>query len=219
MDEEVVQVREVIGEYIRPNGTLNTMNRIHKQFTGEVEEFSKWQEVEKMYISKEWDEEKVRDFALTSKEIIESGVDELAESYFDILNKDIDAELIESKLEANKVSEGDGSGFRYTSHDDGTFSGVYFYQTLDVDVTSNGIIERLTTEKSVAFRVDPENNLVIAETTYSPLVQKLGGVFRNELDIPVGVCGDITALPEQAKGRVSSFLDTFNIEYSRGDWE
>jgi len=213
------RVREILRDYIEEESTLETMGRIHQKFTGERKDFGQWEEVEIEYLKKDWDEDKIREFALLSKETIESGVEEIAESYFDILDTELEAGDIESKLSNNEITEQKDSGFRFNRTDSGMITGVYFYKTKDVDISSSGNIDRLTTEKSIPFRIIPEKNLLVVETTYSPLVQKLGGVFNNKLDIQVQVCGDITVLPDQAKQRVSSFLDSFEREIPRSDWE
>jgi len=219
MAEHDSMVREIIRDYIEPQATLNTMDRIHNAFTGEPGEFSEWSDVEVDYLKRDLDKEEVSEFALTAKEIIESGIDEIAESYLEIIDDDVEYEEIKSKLKANNLDNNQDSGFRITEHDDQTITGVYFYKTLDVDITSGGNIERLVNEKSIPFRINPDKELIIIESTYSPLVMKLGGVFRNDLDIPVQVCGDITVFPDQAKSRVSNFIDSFDREIPRGDWE
>lgn len=210
------RVSEVIGGYIKQHGTLITMERIHNQFTGGSEEFSRWEEVAKLYRGMEWDDESFTEFTLTAKNVVEGGIEEISESYFDIITpEDLSEDVVREELDRITLDESappeTRHGVQYRE-DSGVFRGNYYYSTIDVDITSEGSVDRLVTEKSIPFRIEVEDRLLVAETTYPAYVQKIKGVFGNQTDLNLIVSGDITAIPDQADERLEGFLQALRGE-------
>lgn len=210
------RVSEVIGGYIQQHGTLITMEQIHNQFTGKSEEFSRWEEVEKQYRGMDWDDESFTEFTLTAKNVVEGGIEEISESYFDIITpEDLSKDQVKEELERITLDESASPETRHGvqfREDDGVFRGNYYYSTIDVDITSEGSVDRLVTEKSIPFRIEVDDQLLVAETTYPAYVQKIKGVFGNQTDMSLIVSGDITAIPDQANERLEGFLQALRGE-------
>jgi hypothetical protein len=210
------QVLQVIREYIRPKATLTNMAQIHAQLTGGREDFTRWDDVETTYYNMTWDEENFNSFLMASKEIVEGGVDKITESYFDIVEpEEFDIEDIKFELDANLLDNDadrtEREGFRYEVTDDGILRGTYYYTNINLDITSQGEVDRLITEESIPFRINPDERLLVAESTYPAYVQKIQGIF-NDTGFSVVVSGNLTSYPEQADERIQAFLNSFEMQ-------
>lgn len=210
-------VRQVINEYIKPDSKLTTMERIHEQFTGETKSFTRWSDVEKAYLKKEWDDESYRRFLELSREFVEGDTETTSESYFDIVEpKQNLLETAVNDLSAREATESDDSklrkGFVHRERDDGIIEGTYYYSSVSIEITADPDIRRQPTPKSINFRIDPNKRLLIAETTYPAHVQKIQSVINKKTTMAVTICGDLTVFPDQADRSVISFINEFRNE-------
>jgi len=210
-------IRRVINEYIRPDSTLATMEGIHSELTGESRDFTRWDDVEKTYLQMEWDGETYHRFLELSREFVEGNTETTSESYFDIVEPEDDlAETVINELSAREASESEDlrveEGFVYRERDDRVIEGTYYFSTVSIEITAEPDIRRQPTPKSINFRIDPSERLLIVETTYPAHVQKIQSVFNNETAIGVTICGDLTILPGQADKSIISFINEFRDE-------
>jgi hypothetical protein len=210
-------VRRVINEYIQPDSTLATMEGIHRELTGEAKDFTRWEDVEMSYMQRDWDDESYRRFLELSREFVEGDTETTSESYFDIVEPEEDlSDTVISELSAREATESDDlgveEGFVHRERDDGIIEGTYYYSNVSIEITAEPDIRRQPTPKSINFRIDPDERLLIIETTYPAHVQKIQSVFNNETAIGVAICGDLTVFPSQADESVTSFINEFRDE-------
>jgi len=210
-------VRRVINEYIRPDSTLATMEGIHKELTGEAKDFTRWEDVEISYLQRDWDDESYQRFLELSREFVEGDTETTSESYFDIVEPEEDLrETVINELSAREAAESEDlgveEGFVHRERNDGIIEGTYYYSNVSIEITAEPDIRRQPTPKSINFRIDSEERLLIIETTYPAHVQKIQAVFNNETAIEVTICGDLTVFPSQADERVISFINAFRDE-------
>lgn len=210
-------IRRVITEYIYPDSTLATMQTIHSKLTGESRNFTRWEDVEMTYIQMEWDDESYSRFLELSREFVEGDTETISESYFDIVEPEENlVETVTNELSANEPAETDElnvkEGFVHRKRDDGIIEGTYHYANISVEITAEPDIQRQPSPKSIHFRIDPDERLLIVETTYPAHIQKIQAVFNNETVIDVAICGDLTVFPGQADERVTSFINAFRSE-------
>jgi phosphoribosyl 1,2-cyclic phosphodiesterase len=83
---------------------------------------------------------------------------------------------------------------------------------VSIEITAEPDIRRQPTPKSINFRINPDEHLLIIETTYPAHVQKIQSVFNNETAVDVAICGDLTVFPSQADESVTSFINEFRDE-------
>lgn len=217
-------VRRVINEYIRPDSTLATMEGIHRELTGEAKDFTRWDDVEMRYLQMDWDDESYRRFLELSREFVEGDTETTSESYFDIVEPEEDlAETIISELSARETTESEDlsveEGFVHRERDDGIIEGTYYYSNVSIEITAEPDIRRQPSPKSINFRIDPDERLLIIETTYPAHVQKIQSVFNNETAISVTICGDLTVFPSQADESVISFINAFRDDEDQITYE
>lgn len=210
-------IRRVINEYIRPDSTLATMEGIHRELTGEAKDFTRWDDVEMLYLQRDWDDESYRRFLVLSREFVEGDTETTSESYFDIVEPEEDlSETVISELSAMEATEiedlGVEEGFVHRERDDGIIEGTYYYSNISIEITAEPDIRRQPSPKSINFRINPEKRLLIVETTYPAHVQKIQSIFNKETSIGVAICGDLTVFPSQADERVISFINAFRDE-------
>jgi len=210
-------VRRVINEYIQPDSTLATMKGIHRELTGEAQDFTRWEDVEMEYLQMDWDDEAYQRFLELSREFVEGDTETTSESYFDIVEPREDlSETITSELAAREVTESEDlgveEGFVHRVRDDGIIEGTYYYSNVSIEITAEPDIRRQPSPKAINFRIDPDERLLIVETTYPAHIQKLQAIFNNETTIEVTICGDLTVFPDQADERVTSFINAFRDE-------
>jgi hypothetical protein len=211
------EVRRVINEYIQPDSTLATMEGIHRELTGEAQDFTRWEDVEMSYLQRDWDDESYRRFLELSREFVEGDTETTSESYFDIVEPEEDlSETVISELSAREATESEDlgveEGFVHRERDDGIIEGTYHYSNVSIEITAEPDIRRQPTPKSINFRIDPDERLLIIETTYPAHVQKIQSVFNHETAIGVAICGDLTVFPSQADESVTSFINEFRDE-------
>lgn len=217
MTDYQINVREVINEYIRPDSTLDTMERIHSELFGESGDFTQWKDVEREYLQVEWDAESYRRLLELSRDFVEGDTETKSEAYFDIVDPEEDlVETALSELSAREAPEPDEDvmedGFVHRQRDDGVIEGTYYYSNLSLEITAEPDIRRQPDPNSINFRIDPDERLLIIETTYPAHVRKIQSVFNNDTAIDVAVCGDLTIFPDQADERVISFINEFRSE-------
>jgi hypothetical protein len=217
MPEYQKEVRQVINEYIRPDSTLKTMMGIHQELTGESKRFHRWEDVELEYLQMDWNDDTFLRFLEIAREFVEGDTEQISESYFDIVKPDDDlADTVIKELSAREVEETEGliteEGFAHRELDGGLIQGTYYFSTVSIEITAEPEIRRQPTRKSINFRIDPGQRLLIAETTYPAHVRKIQAVFNNETAIEVAICGDQTVFPSQADENVTSFINEFRSE-------
>ena len=205
----------IIDNYIRANNaTLDVMELIHRQFTGNEVNFSEWNDVVEHYRSMDWDGESFERFLNISRDTIESNVKQITESYLNITEpEDLSREFVREQLDANSVnpesSADERVGFIYRTIDDGVFACSYFYTTISIQVTREPSIEEFPDRKSINLRIDPNRRLIIIESTYPAYVRKVEGIINNDTDMNTETCGDLTAFPDQADERIGNFIKKF----------
>lgn len=210
-------VRRVINEYIRPDSTLATMERIDRELTGDPQDFTRWEDVERAYLQMDWDDESYLRFLNLSREFVEEDMETASEAYFDIVEPEENiSEIVVSELSAREATESGSfdieEGFVYRERDDGIIEGTYSYPNISTEITAEPDIRRQPSPQSIEFRIDPEERLLIVETTYPAHVRKIQSVFNNETTINVTICGDLTVFPSQADESVISFINAFREE-------
>lgn len=210
-------VRQVINEYIRPDSTLATMEGIHEELFGEPRDFTRWDDVEKAYMEIDWDDETYSRFLELAREFVEGDTETMSESYFDIVEPEENlSETVLRELSAREAQESEDfgmeEGFVHRERDDGVIEGTYYYADVSIEITAEPDIRPQPNPKSINFRIDPDERLLIVETTYPAYVQKIQAVFNNETEIDVAISGDLTVFPEQADQRVISFINQFRDE-------
>lgn len=217
-------VTQVINEYIQPDSKLATMEHIHRELTGEVQDFTRWDDVEMAYLQMDWDDKSYRRFLELSREFVEGDTETTSESYFDIVEPDEDlSETVITELSARETTESDDlgveEGFAHRERDDGMIEGTYYYSNVSIEITAKPDIRRQPSPKSINFRIDPDERLLIIETTYPAHVQKMQSIFNHETTIKVAICGDLTVRPSQADERVTSLINAFRDEQDQISYE
>lgn len=225
------QAINVIEDYIQRKKGLTTMEDIHRRVFDKKPDFSTWGSVTEQYEEIEWDEDTFEDFLLTSKQLVEGGLDRISEAYFELKKpKDLTVDRVQAEFDQHPYDE-DGTrdeehdGFRYNVRDDGVVQATYVYTDVKTNVTTAAEVEKLVSENSIHFRIDVDNRLAIVESTYPPHVQKMKGVFRRKTDFAAIVCGSLTSNYSEANERVEAFRDSFEeiepgeIEYDEEESE
>lgn len=210
-------VRRVIGEYIRPDHTLVLMERIHQDLTGRSEDFHQWEDVEKKYMQMDWDGQKYIQFLEIAREHVEGDTETVSESYFDIVEPEEEiGEVFKKELQAREVQEdpdlGVDEGFSVRERDDGVLEATYHFATVSTEITAEPDIKRQPTPKSISFRIKPEEELMVVETTFPAHVQKIGSIISGIKPLEVAICGDVTKFPDSADEKVISFINEFRDE-------
>ncbi|NUC72516.1 hypothetical protein HTZ84_09380 [Haloterrigena sp. SYSU A558-1] len=173
------------------------------------------------------------------KEVVDEGVTRIPESYFDIteittldgITSELDRNLLGEQNglslsdEVSELADVDLTqlnteqpgrsavsdarhGFDYEVDGD-TITGRYVYTDVQRDITPNGQVERLVSEGSIPFRIIPHLNLLIVETTSVIDVQKTKSAFNKNTNMDIVVCGDITAVYEDAPEMMDTFRSSF----------
>lgn len=200
---------EVIEQYIRKKEGLRTMERIHYQLFDDAKEFGTWSDVLEEYSSIDFSDETRTEFMLTARDMVEGGLDRISESYFDINRpRNLTDSWIQDQFTEEDPDASPESEFRYEIQD-GIYHVVYVYSKSDLSITTAGQVVRQTSENTIQFRIDPDEDLVIVESTYPPDIQTMKGVFRKETDFAITVCGSLTSNYEEANERVAAFRDSF----------
>ncbi|QCW04194.1 hypothetical protein [Natrinema pallidum] len=206
-------VERIIEEYIRPNSHLLTMERIHEVFTGEKMSAKSWSEIRQLYMRKDWTDDKVREFGKVAKQIVEQESYSLSESYFDIHQEDVSIASIEEELSNNpyqsNASRKNRNGFEYVV-ENGKINGRYIYTDVDIDLSYSGEITRMISEGAIEFSIYPEENLLVLKSTSVVDVQKTKAIFAKETSFDISVCGQLTAVPDQATDRIIEFINSFD---------
>jgi len=214
MSDNTEQVLQVIREYIQRKKGLRTMERIHRRVFDEEVSFTMWSDVEEKYEEIEFDNDLFEEFLLTSKDLVEGGFDRISEAYFDIERPDdvtttrLTEELGDFKYDEEGSDSEDRDGFQFNDNDNGEITGSYIHTDVETNITAAGEVRELVSEDSVDFRILPDDELVIVETTYPPDVQRMKGAF-GKTDIAVTVCGSLTSNFSEANERVEAFRDSF----------
>ncbi|NUB91034.1 hypothetical protein HT576_08370 [Haloterrigena sp. SYSU A121-1] len=205
-------IRQIISEYIEPNGHLLAMERIHTEWKNEQVNFTRWSEVYDKYSSISVDDQDVKEFAKISKQVIEQSV-EVRETYFQVVEPNIlDIETIKNELsekdrnEKKRLEENEGFQFKV---DNNTISGNYIYTDVNIDISASGEINHLTREGSIPFRIFPEDDLLIVESTSVVDIQKIKRAFKEQTKLEIRVFSPLTSYPDKAPNRVNNFIESF----------
>ncbi|WP_152418142.1 hypothetical protein [Haloferax sp. ATCC BAA-644] len=206
----------VIGNYIKPNCTLETMKKIHSDFTGESKKFSRWERGQEEYGQQEWDDTSFEEFLRITKEAVEGDIEEISEAYLDILEpEEITTDLITGSLDSNLVVSDDSSrreGFQYRIDKKGHVRASYYYYTSDVTITEDLEIEDLPNQKRIPMTFVPERRLVIIRTTQPALVGKAKKTIDELTVLDVDTTGNLNLVEDDAEEIVRSFIDSFKTE-------
>ena len=208
----------MITSYVSQNTTLTTMENIHYSFTGESQEFGRWEQAENKYSEMDWNESSFEEFLRITREQVEGDIDEISEAYIDILSpEDLTANLIIDSLEAHAADEnnvGQREGFQYRVRDDNSISAAYYYYTTTVDITEDLEIEELPSQKRIPFEVHPDKRLIIVETTMPAYVGKLKSIINKKTSLEVATTGNLNVVEDRAENIVREFIEKFEREDS-----
>lgn len=203
----------MVNEYIQRKKGLVTMENIHHRVFDESASFNTWKQVNEKYEEIDWTDDIYEEFLLTSKQLVEGGLERISETYFDLKKPDnvtvgkITAEFDQNLYEDSTDKE--KAGFEYEVND-GVVHAQYIYTDVKTEISAAGQVNDLISENSISFRIDPDEELVIVESTYPPEIQKMKGVFRKETDFAAVVCGNLTESPEKANKQIRKFQDSFD---------
>lgn len=201
-------VLDVIDGYIQENGTLDgTMAVIHKEFTGDNEDFTRWAKVPENYTDLDWTEERIKEFVQISKKVVEAQADRLSEAYFEITApQDLTNDVVEDALES--INSKDNDEVLDYSGDSNIYQGRLYYAKTTVDIADyrgEFQVDKLENQRSVDFRINIDQRLLVVEETASSKVRKVEGIFNNVEGISVEVCGDLTTAVSRSNEIVSDF--------------
>jgi hypothetical protein len=220
MTDRQGQALQVIRDYIKRKKGLVTMEEIHNRIFEENQTFTTWKSVEEFYESVEWEQEKFEEFLLTAREHVEGGFDRISESYFDIqqpenLTTQLATNMLDEALyDENPPEDEEPDGFRYETDEDGVVHARYIHTDVRTNVTATGEVDQLTSEDAVTFRIHPDQQLMVVESTYPPDVQRMKGAIRKKTSMAATVCGSLSSNYEEANARVKNFQDSFE-EFER----
>lgn len=214
MTEIEEQVERVVHEYIQRKKGLFTMEDIHHRVFGEDVTFTTWKSVDEKYAEVDWDSNTFEEFLLTTKQVVDGGLDRISESYFDIMKPEnltvnrATSELDQNPYDETASSDQEPSGFEYEV-DDGVIHVRYIHTDVTTDISPTGQVKDLVSEDSINFRIHPDKQLIVVESTYPPDVQTMKGVFRKQTEFATTVCGNLTTDFEEANSKVKQFQDSF----------
>ena len=223
MEDYNERAEHVIDEYISKKKGTVAMETIHNRVFDEQVTFSTWNQAKERYSEIEFDPDLFEEFLLTSREIVEGGLDRISEAYFRIEKPDeLTTEVITGILDQywyeNRQDAEEPDGFNYEVDGEGIVRASYIYTDVSTDITATGQIEETVQEDSVSFRVNPDKRLIIVESTYPPDVQRMKGVLRRHTSFATTICGSLTSDPDEANERVGEFEDSFvRVSYDPDD--
>ena len=215
------QAVKVIDDYISRKKGLNAMQDIHRRTFDESMDFNTWQSVKDVYEEIDFTAELFENFLLNSRQVVKGGLDRISESYFRVQKpenltvKKAKAELGSYLYEERKEESGEEpDGFRYEVGENGTIHASYIHTDVTTDITATGNVEERVSEGAVSFRIEPDEQLIVVESTYPPDVQRMKGALRNSVNFAVTICGNLTAHADEANKRVDNFRESFpEVEY------
>lgn len=206
MSDPVQQANEIIDEYIRRNATLEEMNRIAQQHTGKSIEFTRWDEAHEFYSDFDWDKETLNEFTYLAKEVVESGVSTISESYLFIPDEErISLREIEKKLQ-NYEDKGDDIDLDFEMGEEGYIECRLIYRVYSVDITAYGDVQRLVEENAVSFEIRPSSGLIIVHSTSPANVRKVQGELNN---MSIRTTASTLNSPDETNDAIDDFLDSF----------
>jgi hypothetical protein len=210
--------KRVIGDYVKPNVTLEGMNQIHAEYTGSDGDFTRWEQAQKEYANMDWSENTFEEFLRICRSVVEGDIDEIAEAYLDILEpKELDKNTIIQSLKTQQVTEensGQREGFQYRVRNDGTIDAAYYYYSSEVDITEDLEIEELPNQKRIPMRFNTDRRLVVIETTRPASVQKAKASINENTLLKTATTGNLNLVEDRAEEIVRSFIDSFEREDS-----
>lgn len=209
------RVETILLDYLKskPSVHLISAKRIYRNLTGDEIELSQWGQAVDEFQELEWDGERVRELAELSKQVAQGGETRRSETYFNIADPtDITVDYIEDEFSRQSydpsASGPERDGFKWDA-ENGRVDGQYIYTDVDTELSFNGDVQNLESDGFIEFRVQPEQNLVILESTSVVDVQKTKGYFGRKTNMEISVCGPLTSYPDDAVEMVNDFLDTF----------
>lgn len=215
MSSHEERVESILLEYLKnsPSVHLISARRIYRNLTGDEIEFSQWGDAVEEFQELEWDGERIRELAELSKQVAQGGETRRSETYFNIVEPtDISVDYIVDEFSRQpydpEMSGQERDGFKWDIEEN-WIEGQYIYTDVDTELSFSGDVKNLESEGFIEFRVHPEQNLVILESTSVVDVQKTKGYFGRKTNLEISVCGPLTTYPDDAVEMVNNFLDTF----------
>lgn len=206
------QVRKIVREYLQPNITLHDAERLQRAFDNQEVSFVDWNDVATYYEKQEWDRDKLQEFVSVCKDLVESGRTSIAETYFNFTDPELSREDILVELDRYPYDEQEGGasqeGFIYEEQDNGVISGRYIEVDIRTDLSWSGDLIQLTSERSISFRIHPEDSLLIIEGSSVIDTQKAKSVFSRLISLP------ITTLSVEAANEDIEIVNSFFDELS-----
>jgi hypothetical protein len=167
------------------------------------------------YVDRYWEQEVFDRFIQKTQQVADGGEKRIPETYFNIVEPgSVTVDEIIDDFEDQQFNEDargeERAGFKYSVFDDDNeVRATYVFVNEEKKLTASGEVDHLVTEKSVGYRIHPDEQLLIVESTYPPDVQRTKKIFRVHTDMTVTVLGNIPANYSEAEGKIGEFLDTF----------
>lgn len=209
------EARMVIGDYVKPESTLVTLEEIHREFTGEEQSYSRWSQGQEFFMQVEWDESSFEEFLRVCKEKVEGDIEQISEAYLDVLEPDeLSGDFIYESLQSNLADQeiGQKEGFETRKLEDGRVQATYYYYTTEVDISEQLEIIDIPNQKRIPLEFEPENRLIVVKTTRPARVQKAMSIINKYTEMKVGITGDLNSAPDDAEGIVRGFIESFPEE-------
>ncbi|MCT9096337.1 hypothetical protein [Haloarchaeobius sp. HME9146] len=177
------QVGEFIEDYLREELSVSGMQRLHEEYFSETVDFLKWKDVIQEYtLKKEWSNKEFQRFVQYAKQFVAQDQRTVSEVYLTspevggVLHANPDR-LADQHPYSPDDDDDDGSGFVPLHNSNRQNRGLYIHVQNQISVRYSGDIERYTQESVIPFKYDSKLDILIAESTYPPDVQRLKSAF------------------------------------------
>lgn len=210
------KILELIDEYVLPHkdGNILALEMAHNYVFGEKPGFDGYADAREEYKNRDWSKSEFEWFVAECKRVVETNQSMIPESYFIIVTpenptlKTIKSQLDEKPYQP-EASGKDRAGFHYTESNR-HIDGRYIYVDVDTNVTYSGDVNNPVTESAIEFKILPEKNLLIVESSSVVKVQKAKSIFRKNTGLDITIAGDLTLFDnKEAADRVEMFRKSF----------
>ncbi|WP_459988040.1 hypothetical protein, partial [Natrinema sp. JCM 9743] len=216
-DDPSSRIIELVENYVRPGSHLLTAERIHKNVFEEEIDFTRWEQVVNRYEQRSWTVEEAKEYARQAKQIVEDSSSAIPESYFTIVEPE-DLSVSRVKEELNRIEydpdasgeEKEGFEYKYIGEED-LIDGRYVFVDVESTITYSGELKELTREDAFEFRISPDDNLLIIESTKVTDIQKAKSYFGKKTNFNIDIKGDLTRYqdPEVPVEKIDDFRNSF----------